>query len=362
MGYGLWLWVFTMVTMSSAEDLLISKWRETVRSTEAFLPATCQARDLPKAKLVHCPAYSRPLNALDIPSVFESYNEEEANFSLPGGPALVCWIDLLNEQVIEDSMDLVEEFKEGCNEDLTEAPHPLVLPECPLAQGHFLLLLYKDEGLPQAVSPEFLSLVLNVFRVVENDSMRLGYDSLGAGACFNHLHFHMLFLDQLPGNAVFPIENCERRLLISSTLQHKRPNEIDMFSQGIQLSELLHPLLSCLVVSPLSPATPANISEITESVGNVAGTIVNHLIERNLPHNLMITEHGTVVYIFVRQQGPHVTFAELSGLVMVERVERLDQSEEDVQGLVGSVKPNEGEFAGVRGYIVSHLKSIYKTS
>jgi hypothetical protein len=350
-----------MVAMSSAEDLLISKWREAVRSPEAFLPETCEARDLPNVKLVHCPAYSRPTNVLDIPSVFESYNEEEANFSLPGGPALVCWIDLLNETVIEDSMDLVEEFKEGCNEDLTEAPHPLVLPESPIAQGHFLFLLYKDEGLPQAVSPEFLTLVLNIFRVLENDSMRLGYDSLGAGACYNHLHFHVLLLDQMPGSPVFPIENCERKLLLSSSLQHKRPNEIDMFSQGIQLSELRHPHLFCLVVSPLSPVTPANISEITESVGNVAGTIVNHLIERNFPHNLMITGHGTVVYIFVRLQGPHVTYVELSGLVMVERAEGLQQGEREVEGLLESVKANQGDFEEVRGYIVSHLKSIYKS-
>lgn len=348
--------------MTSAEEILLTRWREAVRSTEAFLPETYQVRELPMAKVVYCPAYSRPGNAMDLPSVFESYNEEEANFSLPNSPPLVCWIDLLNEQVIEDSMDLVEEFKEGCNEDLTEAPHPLVLPDNPISQGHFLFLLYKDEGLPQAVSPEFLTLVLNIFRVGNNPSMRLGYDSLGAGACYNHLYFHVLFLDQVTQPSVFPIESCDRRVLLSTTLQHKRPNEINMFSQGIQLSELRHPIISCLVVSPLTAITPTNVSEITESVGNVAGTIVNHLIEKNLPHNLMITEQGTVVYIFVRQQGPHVTFLELSGLVMVDSVSRLDQGEAEIAGLVGSVKANEGEFAEVRGYIVSHLKSIYKTS
>lgn len=349
-------------TMSAADELLVSKWRESVRSPDMLQAESFQIRDLAQSRVVFNPGYVRPIPAVENPSVFQSYNEEEANLNLPSAPPVVCWVDLLNEQVVEDPMDLVEEFKEGCNEDLSEAPHPLVIPEYPAAQGHFILPLFKDECLPQVISPELLTMVLNVFRVSENPTLRLGYDSLGAGACYNHLHFHLLFLDQLQDMQKFPVERLEKTLLLTSSLQHKSPGEIDMFSQGIRLFEVRDPNRTCLVVTPSTAVSSSNISEVTESVSNVAGTIVNHLIEQNLPHNLLIADQGTVVYIFIRQPAVHVSFFELAGLVLTARSQDLNMQDADVNALFSSVKAADSDFAEVRDYIVTHLRSIYKTS
>ena len=65
----------------------------------------------------------------------------------------------------------------------------------------------------------------------------MGYNSLGGGCSCNHLHFHVLWTDELLKSlpegstnvdSLLPIEIADKLPFYTTTLQHKDLNEINM--------------------------------------------------------------------------------------------------------------------------------------
>lgn len=90
-------------------------------------------------------------------------------------------------------------------------------------------MLFADAGLPQVLSDELLLLMLQIFKVNDQESLRVGYDSMGADCITNNLHFHLLYADQMfkehalvgkvgDGEAGFPIELASKKLFFRTTL------------------------------------------------------------------------------------------------------------------------------------------------
>ena len=103
-------------------------------------------------------------------------------------------MDLDNEALVDKAA-----AQEGADPD-DEAPgsrHPVLLNQYPLCPGHSLFLLFAQEGLPQVLSDELLILILQLFKLSGNASLRIGYNSMGADCIANNLHFHVLYADQL---------------------------------------------------------------------------------------------------------------------------------------------------------------------
>lgn len=49
--------------------------------------------------------------------------------------------------------------------------------------------------------------------------IRVGYNSIGGGNVANHLHFEIVYVDDLlPKEGKFPIENAETEILLKSNL------------------------------------------------------------------------------------------------------------------------------------------------
>ena len=49
---------------------------------------------------------------------------------------------------------------------------------------------------------------------------RIGYNSIGGGSLANHLHFELIYVDDLlPKEGKFPIENAETEVLLKNNLQ-----------------------------------------------------------------------------------------------------------------------------------------------
>ncbi|MES1913440.1 MAG: hypothetical protein MHM6MM_005629 [Cercozoa sp. M6MM] len=61
----------------------------------------------------------------------------------------------------------------------------------PLSRGHLLFLPHRSELRPQVLNATELSLFLRVFQRLNVGTLG-GFNSLGAGASVNHLHFHLL--------------------------------------------------------------------------------------------------------------------------------------------------------------------------
>ena len=78
------------------------------------------------------------------------------------------------------------------------------------------------------LSNEFILQAVQIFDIANNNpSLILGYDSLGAGCIINHLHFEILFLDEI-GINMLPIELSTSEPILSTNFENLDPNEISM--------------------------------------------------------------------------------------------------------------------------------------
>ena len=91
------------------------------------------------------------------------------------------------------------------------------------------------------LSNELIQLVLQIFKLSQQPTLRLGYNSMGADCIINNLHFHVLRTEQLFGAGVetFPIEQADKQLFFKSSLKHIAQGEIDMFNCGVRFGEVL---------------------------------------------------------------------------------------------------------------------------
>jgi GDP-L-galactose phosphorylase len=71
----------------------------------------------------------------------------------------------------------------------------------PIEYGHVLLCPRVTDCLPQRITPELLLPPLYLAAESRNPYFRVGYNSLGAYATINHLHFQAYYLME-----AFPIE------------------------------------------------------------------------------------------------------------------------------------------------------------
>lgn len=123
-------------------------------------------------------------------------------------------------------------------------------------------MLFADAGLPQVLSDELLLLMLQIFKVNDSESLRVGYDSMGADCIANNLHFHLLYADQMfkeqpnvgkigDGEFGFPIEQASKKLFFRTTLQHKNKEEINMYNCPVRFGEVGDDWpMRCLLLSP----------------------------------------------------------------------------------------------------------------
>ena len=98
-----------------------------------------------------------------------------------------------------------------------------MINSAPISKYHCLFLLYPEEELPQIVGQDIMLLLLNAFKVFPGISA--GYNSLGGASSINHLHFHLLFSNELTGGEKLPIENYPRKLWAKTSLINPQAEE-----------------------------------------------------------------------------------------------------------------------------------------
>merc|ERR1719324_984954 len=89
------------------------------------------------------------------------------------------------------------------------SPHLVFINVSPIEYGHLLLVPSVTESLPQVVRPQDLNLALHMAAAADNPFFRVGFNSLGAYATINHLHFQGYFLPHS-----FPCERAPVRPLL----------------------------------------------------------------------------------------------------------------------------------------------------
>ena len=80
-------------------------------------------------------------------------------------------------------------------------------------------------------------------------------------------------------------------------------NEVDMYNCGVRFGEVKNWPLRTLVLSPdiTSENSGVSLEDAQEALAMTVGVVLNYLIDKNVPHNVLISDEGMTVYIIPRK-------------------------------------------------------------
>ncbi|GBF94822.1 hypothetical protein Rsub_07994 [Raphidocelis subcapitata] len=154
------------------------------------------------------------------------------------------------------------------------SPNAVLINVSPIDYGHALLCPRVLDRLPQLLDRESVLLALRYASEAGNPYLRVGYNSLGAYATINHLHFQSYYL-----NTPMPIERAPTAPLPG----------IARRADGVRVSRL----------APRGYPVNAFVLEGggAEALADAAAAAALALQDGNVPHNMLISECGRRVFI-----------------------------------------------------------------
>ncbi|XP_013714674.2 GDP-L-galactose phosphorylase 2-like [Brassica napus] len=166
--------------------------------------------------------------------------------------------------------ELLFQFEADMPLDADNSPSVVAINVSPIEYGHVLLIPRVLDCLPQRIDHKSLLLALHMAVEAANPYFRVGYNSLGAFATINHLHFQAYYL-AMP----FPIEKAHS-LKISTT------------NDGVRISKLMsYPVRGLLFAGGNS------IKELSDTVSNASVCLQNN----NIPFNILISDSGKRIFL-----------------------------------------------------------------
>ena len=75
-----------------------------------------------------------------------------------------------------------------------------------------------------------------------------------------------------------------------------------MFNCGVRFGEVLGWPVRTLLLSPqIEEDENTELEDAQEALAHAAGVVLNHLIEANIPHNILVADEGMTLYIIPRK-------------------------------------------------------------
>lgn len=236
-------------------------------------------------------------------------------------------------------------FLESAAVGEANTPSVVAINVSPIEYGHVLLIPRVLDCLPQRIDPDSFLLALHMAAEAGSPYFRLGYNSLGAFATINHLHFQAYFLT-MP----FPVEKAPtQRIPVVKGLSQSK----------VKVSKLLNYPVRGLVYE--GGNTLKDLSDV------VANSCIC-LQENNIPFNVLISDSGRRIFLFPQcyaekqalgevsqeildtQVNPAVW--EISGHMVLKRKKDYEEaSEEYAWRLLAEVSLSEARFEEVKAYI-----------
>jgi ATP adenylyltransferase/5',5'''-P-1,P-4-tetraphosphate phosphorylase II len=113
----------------------------------------------------------------------------------------------------------------------------------------------------------------------------------------------------------------------------------------------------------------AELGDIYSSISFVAGTITNYLLEKLIPHNLIVADKGLTIYIIPRQhedtykiKSLRCAWLEIAGLALCRDEETYNtltkKGFEEI--LTNHVSLTEKEFGDIREHVIGVFKKNYE--
>ncbi|XVF71447.1 hypothetical protein PTKIN_Ptkin12aG0038200 [Pterospermum kingtungense] len=323
---------------SSFLNLLLGQWEDRMRRGLFRYDVTnCKTKIIPGkygfiAQLNEGRHLKKRPTEFRIDQVLQPFDDSKFNFTKVG-----------QEEVLfrfEKGNDCNSHFQAYCS------PSVVAINVSPIEYGHVLLIPHVLDCLPQRIDHDSFLLAVHLAKEAADAFFRVGYNSLGAFATINHLHFQAYHLD-----VPFPIEKAPiRRIYTGKRLQDR----------GVIVSEL-----SDYPVRGLVFEGGNSVQDLSDAVAGACICLQNN----NIPFNVLISDCGTRVFLLPQcfaekqalgevtqevldaQVNPAVW--EISGHIVLKRREDYDDaSEEYAYRLLAEVSLSEERFHEVKAYIM----------
>ncbi|KAF7057627.1 hypothetical protein CFC21_064847 [Triticum aestivum] len=215
----------------------------------------------------------------------------------------------------------------------------------PIEYGHVLLIPRVLDHVPQRIDQESFLLALHMAAEAASPYFRLGYNSLGAFATINHLHFQAYYL-----TVPFPVEKAATQRI---------PLAEGGIKSGVKVSKLMNYPVRGLVFEE---------GNTLNDLANVVSSACIWLQDNNVPCNVLISDSGRKIFLFPQcyaekqalgevsqelldtQVNPAVW--EISGHIVLKRRDDYEEaSEASAWRLLAEVSLSEARFEEVKAYI-----------
>eukprot|EP00271_Cylindrocystis_brebissonii_P018266 TRINITY_DN509_c0_g1_i3.p1 TRINITY_DN509_c0_g1~~TRINITY_DN509_c0_g1_i3.p1 ORF type:complete len:477 (-),score=91.16 TRINITY_DN509_c0_g1_i3:1215-2645(-) len=253
---------------SLLDTLLLAEWEDRMeRGLFRYDVTACQTKVLPGqfgfvAQLNEGRHLKKRPTEFRVDQVLQDFDPKKFNFTKVG-----------KEEVLfrfEES----EHGYSGYEEDaiVNDSPNVVVINVSPIEYGHVLLVPRVCDYLPQRIQLDTLLLAMHMAVEADNPYFRLGYNSLGAFATINQLHFQAYYL-----SAPFPIER-------AMTVRERRRKR----KRSLKVSTLSGYPVRALVYE---------VGNSLEEVAVAVAAACQELELRNIPFNLLIADRGARVFL-----------------------------------------------------------------
>ncbi|CAI9773427.1 unnamed protein product [Fraxinus pennsylvanica] len=265
------------------DSLLLGEWEDRMqRGLFRYDVTACETKVIPGgygfiAQLNEGRHLKKRPTEFRVDKVLQPFDENKFNFTKVG-----------QEEVLfqfEPSDDDEVQFLPSAPIDVENSPSVVAINVSPIEYGHVLLIPRILECLPQRIDRESFLLALYMAAEAGNPYFRLGYNSLGAFATINHLHFQAYYL-AVP----FPIE--------------KAPTgKITTTQNGVKISNILNYPVRSLVFEG---------GNTLEDLSNVVSGSCICLQDNNIPYNVLISDSGRRIFLFPQCYAEKQALGEVS--------------------------------------------------
>lgn len=250
------------------DELLLAQWEDRmVRGLFRYDVTACETKMLPGeygfiAQLNEGRHLKKRPTEFRVDQVLQPFDPKKFNFTKIGQEEILFQFG--------PSEDGVSEYYEKA--PVLSSPNVVAINVSPIEYGHVLLVPRVLDCLPQRIDQDSFLLALYTAAEANNPYFRVGYNSLGAFATINHLHFQAYYLA-----APFPIERAP-----TTRVPYGRKKG------GVKVYEL-----SKFPVRGL-------VFEMCNSMEDLSIAVANaciYLQNEDIPYNVLITDRGARVFL-----------------------------------------------------------------
>ncbi|CAN6445475.1 unnamed protein product [Victoria cruziana] len=278
-----------------------------------------------------------------VDKVLQPFDANKFNFTKVGQEEVLFRFEEKHDQDDDEGSDNGICFFPKSSVLPSTKPSVLAINVSPIEYGHVLLIPRVLDCLPQRMDGESLLLALHMAAEASNPFFRVGYNSLGAFATINHLHFQAYYL-----NVPFPVEKAP-----AQSVAEKSRNRVKIYE------------LCDYPVKGLVFEGGQNLSDLSDEVSTCCVWLQNN----NIPYNLLISDSGKRIFLFPQcyaekqalgevsqelldtQVNPAVW--EISGHMVLKRKKDYEDASEDYAWkLLAVVSLSSERFEEVKAYLL----------